>query len=223
MEFADRRSAGRMLAGKLAGLAELGDHRGVTVVGLPRGGVPVAYEVALAFGAPLDVLIVRKLGVPWSPELAMGALASGGIVVENPDVMSGIDGASEVLQSVLSKERAELQRREQRYRRGTAAAPVAGRTVVLVDDGAATGATMLAGVRSLAARGASRIVAAVPVASIEAAERLRAEADTFVALSTPGGFMAVGSFYASFPQVDDQEVIDLLAESKKITVAVSNQ
>ncbi len=220
MEFADRRSAGRLLAGQLA---EFKGRPGVTVVGLPRGGVPVAYEVALALGAPLDVLIVRKLGVPWSPELAMGALASGGIVVENPDVMSGIDGAPEVLQSVLSKERGELQRREQRYRRGTAAAPVAGRTVVLVDDGAATGATLLAGVRSLAARGASRIVAAVPVASIEAAERLRAEADTFVALSTPSRFMAVGAFYASFPQVEDQEVIDLLEESKEFTPSVSNQ
>lgn len=208
MRYADRRSAGRELANVLASRP---DAEHAIVMALPRGGVPVAYEVANALHAPLDVLIVRKLGCPWNPELALGALASGDIVVENPDVLQFTD--KRVLNSVLDQQRRELARREQAYRKDLPSSSVAGRTVILVDDGAATGATMLAAVRSLHAREAAKVIVALPVASAEAVERLQRDEAEVICLRVPDGFDAVGRWYESFPQVEDEEVSSLLAES----------
>lgn len=209
MLYPDRRSAGRKLAGELAGR---GYGAKLIVLALPRGGVPVAYEVAEALHAPLDVLIVRKLGCPWNPELALGALASGNVVVENADVLQLVENPRQVINSVLAEQRVELARREHEYRRGLPDAEVAGHTVILVDDGAATGATMLAAVRSLHARRAAEVIVALPVASAEAVSRLREEAEV-ICLQEPAWFDAVGSWYESFPQVEDEEVTALLTET----------
>jgi putative phosphoribosyl transferase len=184
----------------------------VLVVGLPRGGIPVAAEVAKALRAPLDLLIVRKLGLPGDPELALGALASGDIVVENADVLRDVLNSRGTLKSVLERQRIELARREHDYRQGVPPTQVADKTVIVVDDGAATGATMLAAVRALRSRKAGKIVVALPVGSPEAVARLGEEADAVVCLQTPDDFAAVGSWYESFPQVEDDEVTDLIAE-----------
>ena len=206
--FENREDAGRRLAGALA------DYRGLEnalVLGLPRGGVPVAAEVAAALQLPLDVLCVRKLGVPFQRELAMGAIASGGAVVRNEEVLAGWPAATAAFERVLAQELGELARRERAYRGSAPPLKLQGRTVIIVDDGLATGATMEAAVRALRSLQASRIVVAVPVASPEAHARIAAVADEVVTLATPQGFSAVGEWYRDFDQTSDAEVTRLLA------------
>ena len=207
--FADRGDAGRQLA---RGLVHLRGED-VVVLGLPRGGVPVAFEVARALDAPLDVLVVRKLGLPSQPELAMGAIGEGNVLVLNEDVLavSGVDRTG--LTAIERRERAELERRAQRYRGARPRASLAGRTAVVVDDGIATGATARAACRVARAQGATRVVLAVPACSPHTAERLRREVDEFVALETPADFYAVGQVYADFRPIPDDEVVELLHRS----------
>lgn len=208
MTFRDRMAAGRALAALLEEYA----HRDDTIVlALPRGGVPVAREIALALQAPLDVLVVRKLGVPWQPEFAAGAIAPGGVLVLNHQAEAEIPGLKRLLEPVLAQERRELARREAAYRRGRQALDVAGRTVILVDDGIATGATIEAAAVALHAMNARSIVIAVPVAPPEATRRLARHADRIVCPEQPADFMAVGQYYEEFPQLTDAEVVRLLA------------
>lgn len=206
--FADRVDAGRQLA---AVLREYHGAADAIVLGLPRGGVPVAAQVADALGLPLDVLCVRKLGVPFQRELAMGAIAGGGAVVRNEDILAESPAAAAAFERVLEQERGELARRERAYR-GNNAVPldVRGRHVIIVDDGLATGATMEAAVRSMRLLGASRITAAVPVASPEAVTRIGAVADAVACVAAPDFFGAVGECYANFDQTSDAEVTQLL-------------
>jgi predicted phosphoribosyltransferase len=212
--FVDRREAGRRLARRLEFL------RGAdpVVLGLPRGGVPVAFEVALALDAPLDVVVVRKLGVPYQPELGMGAIGEEGVRVLNPEVVRGALVTEEELAAVERRERDVLQRRVRALRRGRPPVPLAGRTVVVVDDGIATGSTARAACGLVRARGAARVVLAVPVAPRGVLERLLgpdpaavgAGADEAVCLETPRYFSAIGRWYADFTQVSDKEVVALL-------------
>jgi erythromycin esterase-like protein/predicted phosphoribosyltransferase len=205
--FRDRRDAGRVLA-RLLG--QYRDQPDVLVLGLARGGVPVGYEVAAALGAPLDVFMVRKLGVPGREELAMGAIASGGVIVINDDVVRGLGIAPETIQRVAEEEGRELQRREQAYREGRPAPDAAGKVVILADDGLATGASMRAAVQALRQLGPARIVVAVPAAPESACRELAAMADEVVCATTPSPFFAVGASYWDFTQVTDEEVRDLL-------------
>src|SRR6266478_1931382 len=209
--FRDRSDAGRLLAAKLTAYANRPD---VLVLGLPRGGVPVAYEVAQALGAPLDVFVVRKLGVPGYEELAMGAVATGGVRVLNDQLVRrlGIPGA--LIETVASQERQELARRERLYREGRPPPDVRGRTVILVDDGLATGATMHAAIEALRQLQPARIVVAVPTASPEACEEMRAKVDDVICAITPEPFEAVGRWYQDFSQTTDEEVRGLLARRK---------
>jgi putative phosphoribosyl transferase len=206
--FADRRAAGRALARELA--AELGENPAgdLVVLALPRGGVPVAAEVARELHAPLDVMVVRKLGHPRLPELAMGAIASGGVEVRNDDIAAGVD-ASDV-ERVRVRERAELLRREQRLRGDRPSIALAGRRVVLIDDGLATGATMRAAVRAVAAQHPARVIVAVPVGAADSLARLAADVDDVVCLATPEPLHAVGLWYGDFAQVSDDEVRAIL-------------
>ena len=206
--FHDRREAGRLLAQKLQAYAGRPE---VLVLALPRGGVPVAAEVAQALGAPLDVFLVRKLGVPGHEELAMGAVASGGLGVLNADVVSGLRIPESVIRTVAAREQQELVRREELYRGDRPPREVRGRTVILVDDGLATGATMLAAIRALKQQPPARVVVAVPTASAETCEALKAEADEVICGITPEPFVAVGQWYEDFSQTSDAEVRDLLA------------
>lgn len=205
--FPDREAAGRRLAAELAAYAGRPD---VVVLGLPRGGIPVAREVADALDAPLDVLLVRKLGAPFQPELALGAVASGGVRVLNEELFGRIRIPEEVLEEVTGRERRELERRERAYRGSREPLPVAGRTVILVDDGVATGSTLRAALRSLRAREPARVVLAVPVGPPESIEALEEEADEVVCLLTPEAFFGVGQWYVEFPQLSDEEVARLL-------------
>jgi predicted phosphoribosyltransferase len=207
MLYYDRKDAGKQLAGKLADYANRSD---VLVLGLPRGGVPVAYEVARALHAPLDVFVVRKLGVPGYEELAMGAIATGGVRVLNEEVVDALQIPQEEIDAVAAEERLELQRRERLYRDDRTAPEVRGKTVILIDDGLATGATMRAAVAALRQLGPSRIVVAVPVASPETCAELRGEVDDLVCGATPEPFHAVGLWYDQFSQTSDEEVHDLL-------------
>jgi putative phosphoribosyl transferase len=207
LPFADRTAAGQALGQALAPYAGRDD---VLVLALPRGGVPVAGEVAAALGAPLDVLIVRKLGVPWQEELAMGAVASGGARVLNEDVIAGGGIRPEQIEQATREQQREIERRERAYRGDRARPDPKGRRVILVDDGIATGATMRVAVQALRGLGAAAIVVAVPVAPPETVARLRAEADEVVCLAMPEPFYAVGSWYADFRQVSDDEVRRLL-------------
>lgn len=208
--FANRTEAGRLLAEQLKTYSSLND---VVVLGLPRGGVPVAYEVAKRLHAPLDVFIVRKLGVPGFEELAAGAIASGGVRVLNEDVVRAIPHASEAIEAVTAKETAELQRREQIYREGRPTPELIGKTVILVDDGVATGATMKAAVKALRERGAAKIVVAVPVGPPDTCEELGQQADEAFCLSTPPFFQAVGQYYEDFSQTSDDDVRELLTKA----------
>jgi len=201
--YLDRTDAGIRLAGHLAAYVGRAD---VVVLGLPRGGVPVAAEVARALGAPLDVFCVRKLGVPGEPELAMGAIATGGVVVVNEAVVAEISVPPDLVAEVAAAERAELDRRERAYRGDRPPLPLAGRTVVLVDDGLATGASMRAAVRAVRSAGPARVVVAVPVAAAETCRSLEAEADEVVCPLAPKGFRAVGGWYEDFSTTSDDEV-----------------
>ena len=205
--FKDREMAGLQLANALA---EYRGRRDLIVLALPRGGVPVAHQVAEALDAPLDVLIVRKLGVPWHGELAMGAIASGGVQVLNEDVVRSTGVTEAQLKAVLERERTELARRERRYRGNRPNPDLADKTLILVDDGLATGATMRAAVEAVRQRGAGRVVVAVPVAPGDTMRRLGALADDVVCLSSPEPFYAIGQWYARFDQTTDEEVCDLL-------------
>ncbi|OIN81524.1 phosphoribosyltransferase [Mycobacterium malmoense] len=204
--FRDRREAGRALAAELTSYR---DRDGVLVFGLARGGVPVAWEVAAALHAPLDVFLVRKLGVPRWSELAMGALASGGVVM-NDDVVSSLHVTDEQVREVIASETAELARRERAYRGGRPIADPRDKVVILVDDGIATGASMLAAVRALRAAAPRSIVAAVPVGPPSTCRELAREADDVVCATMPPGFEAVGQAYADFHQINDDEVRELL-------------
>ena len=208
--FANRIEAGRLLAEKLVEYAGRDD---VIVLGLPRGGVPVAFEVAHRLGAPLDVFIVRKLGVPGFEELAAGAIASGGVRVLNEDVMRAIPHADEAINAITARETAELERREQIYREGRPPPELRDRIVILVDDGLATGATMRAAVKALRERGAAKIVVAVPVGPPETCHELEERADETICLSTPEFFQAVGQYYEDFSQTSDEDVRELLSQA----------
>jgi putative phosphoribosyl transferase len=212
MRFANRVEAGRALA---AGLEVYSGRADVVVLGLPRGGVPVAAEVARALAAPLDVLLVRKLGAPGQPELAIGAIAEDGVTLVNDDVLQSLGLDADAIAHAIALERPELDRRLATYRGGRLARAVADRTVILVDDGLATGASMEAACRALATRGAARVVVAVPVAAREACERLRAFAHEVVAIATPSPFWAVGAWYADFEQTTDEEVIAAVAAATR--------
>jgi predicted phosphoribosyltransferase len=201
--YRDRGDAGVRLAEHLASYA---DRHDVVVLGLPRGGVPVAAEVARALRAPLDVFCVRKLGVPGDEELAMGAIATGGVVVVNQRVVSELGVSQRMLAEVASAERDELERRERAYRGESPPVPLAGRTVVVVDDGLATGATMRAAVRAVRAAGPGRVVVAVPVAAAETCRSLEADADEVVCPLAPEGFRSVGGWYDDFSTTSDDEV-----------------
>jgi putative phosphoribosyl transferase len=205
MSFRDRRDAGRKLGEAMR------TRPGVVVLGLPRGGIPVAYEVARALQAPLDVFLVRKLGVPGHEELAMGAIASGGIQVLNDEVVAALHIAPDTIAAVRRAEEQELLRREREYRGGRPPPDVRGRTVILVDDGLATGSTMRAATTAVRQLGPARVVVAVPVGAPATCEALRAEADEVVCLQTPSSFHAVGEFYEDFSQTGDDEVKALLA------------
>lgn len=207
--FRDRRHAGRVLAHKLGAFA---DHEDVIVLALPRGGVPVAHEVARALGAPLDLLVVRKLGIPWNEEYAMGAIASGGEQWLDEFVLRELAIPARAVEQVTQRERRELERREQAYRGGRPAPELHGRRVILVDDGLATGATMRVAVRAARRQHPARVVVAVPVAAPEACELLRAEADQVVCAQVPTAFLGVGRWYLDFSQTSDQEVCELLAD-----------
>jgi predicted phosphoribosyltransferase len=208
--FANRTEAGRLLVEKLVKYAGRDD---VIVLGLPRGGVPVAFEVAHRLGAPLDVFIVRKLGVPGFEELAAGAIASGGVRVLNEDVMRSIPHADEAIDAVTIRETAELERREQIYREGRPAPQLRDRIVILVDDGLATGATMRAAIEALRQSGAAKIVVAVPVGPQDTCRELEEEADETICLSTPEFFQAVGQYYEDFSQTSDEDVRELLSHA----------
>ena len=205
--FYDRAEAGQVLA---KGLVQYADDPDVLVLGLPRGGVAVAAEVARALRAPLDVFVVRKLGVPGHEELAMGAIASGNVRVLNDDVVRALRIPPDVIARVAAEEQMELERREQLYRDGRAAADVHGRTAILVDDGLATGASMSAAVAALRQLGPKRIVVAVPVAAASACEAFRAKVDEVVCAMTPESFQAVGIWYNDFSQTTDDEVRALM-------------
>jgi len=212
--FRDRTEAGRLLAAKLTAYANRPD---VIVLALPRGGVPVAYEVARALNAPLDVFLVRKLGVPGYEELAMGAIATGGVRVLNDQLVGGLRIPDYIVDEVAASEQQELTRRESLYRGDRPAPDVRGRTVILVDDGLATGATMLAAVKALRQQQPARIVVAVPTASPKTCEQLKAEVDDIICAITPEPFHAVGLWYEDFSQTKDEEVRDLLARSEQVT------
>jgi predicted phosphoribosyltransferase len=186
----------------------------VIVLGLPRGGVPVAFEVAKALHAPLDVFVVRKLGTPGQPELAMGAIASGGIRVLNEEVVRSLGIPVEVIDEVTEAEERELERREIAYRGSHSSAEVCGKTVILIDDGVATGSTMRAAIRALKAQRPARLVVGVPTAAGSTYSQLRSEVDEFVALMTPEPFYAVGAWYEVFGQTSDYEVADLLERAR---------
>jgi putative phosphoribosyl transferase len=209
--FLNRRDAGRQLAKLLQRYAHARDP---LVLGLPRGGVPVAFEVARALNATLDIFMVRKLGVPGHEELAMGAIATGDVIVWNEDVLAEMRVAREHIDAAIERERAELARREHAYRGDRPSPRVEGRTVILVDDGLATGASMRAAARALRAQHPGEVVIAVPVAAAETCHDLRGEADTIVCAAKPDPFYAVGLWYHDFSATTDDEVAGLLAESQ---------
>ena len=208
-KFSDRHDAGRQLAGVVE---EVIGGEDVVILALPRGGVPVAYEVSLRLGAPLDVLLVRKLGEPWQPELAFGAIATGDVVVVNEDHVKALGLGEDMIKDIVAHERAELVQREQLYRDGRTPMDVAGKTVVVVDDGIATGSTVRAALKSLEQRGVKRRIVACPVAAAETVRALKDEADEVICLRTPPAVGAVGMWYDDFAPVFDSEVKELLGQ-----------
>ena len=212
--FVDRREAGRALSERLVRYAGRDD---VVVLALPRGGVPVAYEVAEALGAPLEVFLVRKLGTPGHRELAMGAIASGGITVLNDDVVRMLGIPKEAIDDVAREEQRELQRREQVYLEGRDPMSVDGKVVILIDDGLATGSTMRAAVKAVRQLTPARVVVAVPVGAPDTCAELSSLADEVVCVSTPEPFSAVGLWYRNFDQTEDDEVLALLRTHARLT------
>jgi putative phosphoribosyl transferase len=214
--YRDRADAGATLAGLLGQYAGRDD---LLVLGLPRGGVPVAYQVARALGAPLDVFLVRKLGVPGREELAMGAIASGGVRVVNRQLVEGLGIPVAMVERTIEAEQRELDRRERAYREDRPPPQVEGKVVVLVDDGLATGSTMRAAIAAVRRLGPARLVVAVPTAPSATCQELREEADEVICASTPARFRAVGLSYRQFPQVSDEEVRQLLHRARSAPVA----
>jgi predicted phosphoribosyltransferase len=210
MLFLDRSDAGRRLAERMR---KYTDCAACLVLALPRGGVPVAFEVARILHLPLDVFLVRKLGVPGHEELAMGAIASGGVRVLNEDVVGPLRISPHAIDAAVAREQRELERRESEYRDGRPAPEVAGRTIILIDDGLATGASMKAAVLGLRKSGARRIVVAVPVASPRTCSEISEAADDVICAETPADFAAVGEWYSDFSQTTDRQVRDLLAQA----------
>jgi putative phosphoribosyl transferase len=211
LPFTDRTEAGRLLA------TELLSHNlpaNVVVLALPRGGLPVGLEVAKVFAAPLDVVIVRKLGVPWQSELAMGAIASGSFQTLDEELIRALRISREEIDAVVARESAQVARREKLYRRGRRALDLHGRTVLLVDDGLATGSTMLVAARYVRSLKPRKMLIAVPVGSVQACRRLRREADDCVCLATPEPFAAVGEWYVDFRQVTDAQVQRFLEQDR---------
>jgi len=212
MLFEDRFEAGRLLASHLR---EFDKRDDVVVLALPRGGVPVGYEVAQALHAPLDVFVVRKLGVPGHEELAMGALASGGVRVLNRTVIDALEISEEMIDAAISREQIELERREREYRDGRPATDVKGRTAILVDDGLATGSSMRVVATALRKKSPAQIVVAVPVASASTCAEFETEVDRVICAATPEPFLAVGQWYQDFSQTTDEEVRELLRRSSE--------
>ena len=212
-DFLDRYEAGQRLAEQLEKYAGRED---VIVLGLPRGGVPVAYEIARSLRVPLDVFIVRKLGVPGFEELAVGAIASGGVRVLNQDVLSHLPNAMEIVDAATAREQVELDRREKLYRDDRPPPDVRDKVAILVDDGLATGATMRAAVNALRQRGAARIVVAVPVGAPETCREFESQVDETICAISPEYFQAVGQFYQDFGQTTDDEVRDLLERARLV-------
>ena len=215
--FKNRADAGRALARTLSTYAA--ERESIVVLGLPRGGMPVASEVAQVLRAPLDVCVVRKVGVPGQPELAMGAVASGGVRVRNPDILRALYIPPETFDELADHEEEELRRREATYRKGRPPEPVAGRTAMLVDDGLATGATMRAAVRATRRRGAARVIVAVPVAAPDACHALAREADEVYCLLRPDPLGSIGHWYEDFDQVSDDEVRRCLERAAPIVAS----
>jgi len=213
LPFTDRTEAGRLLGAELVKRQLPAD---ITVLALPRGGVPVGFEVAKILHAPLDIVVVRKIGVPFEPELAMGAIAGTSIQVLDHYLIADYRISLQEVDAVVAKERAEVKRREILYRGARPPLDLRGRTALLVDDGLATGATMVAAARYARALGSARTIVAIPVGSTEACERLRKEADELVCLATPEPFIAVGAWFADFQQLDDAEVQRLLSEESTL-------
>lgn len=212
LRFRDRREAGKVLAQALTAYAGRND---VVVLALPRGGVPVGYEVAAALHAPLDIFTVRKLGVPGQPELAMGAVASGGVALIDPRLIQSLHIADEDIAATVERETAELHRREETYRAGRPVLDVRNKTVLLIDDGVATGASMRAAIESLRMQAPKHIVVAVPVGAPDTCEHLRYVADDVVCALAPGDLVAVGAHYENFQQTGDDEVRALLASAQE--------
>lgn len=210
--YTDRHQAGRSLAAELLHYRQ---QRDVVVLGLPRGGVPVAFEVARALAAPLDILIVRKLGVPWQTELAMGAIASGNVRVLNERTIDDLSIDAGTVDAVAARERHELERRERAYRQGRQAVDLKGKTVILVDDGLATGASMRAAVIAVRHQSPAKVVVAVPVGAAEACEQLSELADDVVCPYRPEPFFAIGRFYDDFAQTTDADVEALLEQAAR--------
>lgn len=212
LPFANRMSAGSLLASRLDGYAGKPD---IVVAGLASGGVSVAFEIASRLQAPLDVMVVRKVGLPWQPELALGAVASGGVRVLDQVILKAVNLSNYFIYDLIAKQEEEVERRESLFRHGHPAECLRERRVILVDDGAATGSTMLAAVEAVRKQGAKEIVTALPVASRDAYEKIQASVDKCFCLATPAPFFAVSDWYEEFPQVEDEEVEELLVRSRK--------
>lgn len=211
--FTNRAEAGQKLAQKLKDYAGRDE---AVVLGVPRGGVPVAFEVAAALRLPLDILLLRKLGVPWQQELAFGAIAQGGVRVLDTQILEMLNLTGAEVEQVTAQEQVELDRRVKAYRGDRPPLDVRGRTVILIDDGIATGSSMRAAIRALRQMGPAKIVLAVPVAPPATCERLRNEVDELVTVETPESFYAIGQFYMDFSPVEDREVTDLLARAASL-------